>query len=240
MRGILESVVANGSGSNGQIEGYRVGGKTGTAQMYENGKIVEGQVISSFICCAPADAPEYAVLFIVYEPKVAVTFGSVVAAPFAKDIMEQCLKYAGIPAAEVTEEEQATVPVPSIIGMTTEQAQEAMKQAGLYLDCEAHESVITAQSPIEGTRVKKGSTVAAVTSETSADVTQGDEVPDVVGKTVLDAYNTLKDAGLNMKIQEESHGNTVISSQDPAAGSTYNAGDTVTVTLGPAEPQTED
>ena len=238
MRGILESVVANGSGSNGQIEGYRVGGKTGTAQMYENGKIVEGQVISSFICCAPADDPEYAVLFVVYEPKVAVTFGSVVAAPFAKDIMEQCLKYAGIPPTEVSAEDQATVQVPDIIGMTTEEAQQAMKQADLFLDCEAHESLITAQSPVAGTRVKKGSTVAAITSDTYAELTRNDEVPDVVGMTAIDAYNKLKEAGLNMQVLEESHGNTVVEKQEPAAGEQYNAGDTVTVTLGPAK--TED
>lgn len=237
MRGILESVVANGSGSNGQIEGYRVGGKTGTAQMYENGKIVQGQVISSFICCAPADEPEYAVLFVVYEPKVAVTFGSVVAAPFAKDIMEQCLKYAGIPAAEVPSEEQATVPVPSIIGKTAGEAAEIMKNAGLFLDCEAHEDMITAQSPVEGTRVKKGSTVAAVTSESGVDVTQSDSVPDVTGMTALEAYNALKEAGLNMQIADESHGNTVVKDQTPSAGSKYNAGDTVTVFLGEAKPE---
>ena len=87
MRSVLESVVANGSGSNAQIEGYKVGVKTGTAQMYdENVKIASGKVISSFVCFAPADDPEYLVLFIVYEPKVAVTFGSVVAAPFANAV----------------------------------------------------------------------------------------------------------------------------------------------------------
>ena len=73
MRSILESVVANGSGKNCQIEGYRVGGKTGTAQLYdEDGQIVEGKHISSFIGFAPADDPQYLCLFIVYEPNVAV------------------------------------------------------------------------------------------------------------------------------------------------------------------------
>ena len=227
MRGILESVVANGSGSNGQIEGYRVGGKTGTAQMYENGKIVPGQVISSFICCAPADDPEFAVLFVVYEPKVAVTFGSVTAAPFAKEIMEQCLKYSGV-QPNLSEDTASTfVKVPEVLGMEAEEAAEAFEKAGLVADVDG-EGTITAQSPIAGTSVKKGSTAAAV-----VDIGEKNEnkVPDIVGMDVLKAYHKLAECGLELRLTEERRGDSIIRSQSPKAGSSYAEGDIVTVTL---------
>lgn len=234
MRGILESVVANGSGSNGQIEGYRVGGKTGTAQMYEDGKIVQGQVISSFITCAPADDPEFAVLFIVYEPKVAVTFGSVTAAPFAKDILEQCLKYRGILPESSEDVETKMVAVPDVVGMTVEEAKNAFAKAGLQSDIQGGDGAITAQSPAAGTSVKKGSTAAAV-------ISIGEEtecVPDLSGMTVMEAYKELNELGLELKLKEERRGESVIDGQYPSAGSSFNTGDSVTVTL--KEAPTED
>ena len=97
MREMLESVVTKGSGKNAYIPGYRVAGKTGTAQKYsEGGGIKQGAVIASFIGFAPADDPQVAVLFMVDEPQVAVDFGSVVAAPYVKMILEDTLNYLGV------------------------------------------------------------------------------------------------------------------------------------------------
>lgn len=85
--GYLEGVVKNGSGKQAYIEGYRVGGKTGTAQKYENGVIKTGKYVMSFIGFFPANDPEYICLVIVDEP-VGGTYGSTVAAPLCKDIFE--------------------------------------------------------------------------------------------------------------------------------------------------------
>ena len=85
--GYLEGVVTNGSGKQAYIEGYRVGGKTGTAQKYENGVIKAGKYVMSFIGFFPANNPEYICLVIVDEP-VGGTYGSTVAAPLCKDIFE--------------------------------------------------------------------------------------------------------------------------------------------------------
>lgn len=84
---MLEGVVRDGSGKNAYIEGYRVGGKTGTAQKYEDGHIAQGKYVSSFVGFFPADDPQYLALVIVDEPQ-GQYYGSTVAAPCAKEIFE--------------------------------------------------------------------------------------------------------------------------------------------------------
>ncbi len=87
MRTLLEGVVKDGSGNQAYIEGYRVGGKTGTAQKYENGIIAQGKYVSSFVGFFPANKPQYLALVIIDEP-VGSYYGSTVAAPFAKQVFE--------------------------------------------------------------------------------------------------------------------------------------------------------
>lgn len=88
---MLESVAAEGGGKQAYIEGYRVAGKTGTAQKYENGVIAAGKYVSSFVGCFPADNPKYLALVIVDEPE-GEYYGSTVAAPYAKEIFEGIIK----------------------------------------------------------------------------------------------------------------------------------------------------
>ncbi len=87
LAGMLEGVVRDGSGKKAYIDGYKVGGKTGTAQKYEDGRIAAGKYVSSFVGFFPADAPKYLALVIVDEPQGAY-YGSVVAAPCAKEVFE--------------------------------------------------------------------------------------------------------------------------------------------------------
>ncbi|MDE5896481.1 MAG: stage V sporulation protein D, partial [Clostridia bacterium] len=87
LSGMLEGVVRDGSGKKAYIEGYRVAGKTGTAQKYENGVIAQGKYVSSFVGYFPANAPRYLALIIVDEPQGSY-YGSTVAAPCAKDIIQ--------------------------------------------------------------------------------------------------------------------------------------------------------
>ncbi len=87
IRKMLQGVVQNGSGKKAYIDGYFVGGKTGTAQKFENGHIAAGKYVSSFVGFFPADKPQYLTLVIVDEPQGAY-YGSVVAAPCAKEIFE--------------------------------------------------------------------------------------------------------------------------------------------------------
>lgn len=91
----LEQVVENGSGKQAYIEGYRIGGKTGTAQKYQNGVINQGKYVMSFIGFFPADKPEYLCLVIVDEP-IGGTYGSTVAAPLAKEVFEKIINCKGL------------------------------------------------------------------------------------------------------------------------------------------------
>lgn len=88
---MLEGVVRDGSGKHAYIEGYRVAGKTGTAQKYENGVIAQGKYVSSFLGYFPAQAPRYLALVIVDEPQGSY-YGSTVAAPCAKDIFQKIIE----------------------------------------------------------------------------------------------------------------------------------------------------
>lgn len=93
---LLESVVKDGSGKHAYIEGYRVGGKTGTAQKYENGRIAVGKYVSSFVGFFPANDPKYLALVIVDEPQGSY-YGSTVAAPYAKRVFEGIIRLKNLP-----------------------------------------------------------------------------------------------------------------------------------------------
>lgn len=96
MRYILEQVVAEGSGKNAKIEGYRIGGKTATSEKLPRSR---KKYISSFLGFAPADDPQVIALITIDEPE-GVYYGGTIAAPVVGDIFENILPYLGIPRAE--------------------------------------------------------------------------------------------------------------------------------------------
>ena len=170
VREILEAVVSGGSGKNAYIPGYRVGGKTGTAQKYKDGVVVRDTHIASFIGFAPADDPQIAVLVIVDEPDVAIDYGSVVAAPYAKLIMESTLKYLKVPAVNVQEDEKnliADIQVPNLRGMSCTEAEKKLKELGLGMLIQGKGRII-AQIPAAGTMVYKN-TLIMVTGDEAVD-----------------------------------------------------------------------
>ena len=124
MCSILEQVVADGTGRNAYIAGYRVGGKTGTAQKYVDGKILQGKHISSFLGFAPANDPKLLTLIVVDEPDVYVDFGSIVAAPYVRSVLADSLKYLNVaPQYSETDPEPKQVPVPDLTGKPLAEAQ---------------------------------------------------------------------------------------------------------------------
>lgn len=234
VRDIGESVVSEGSGKNAAIPGYRIGGKTGTAQKYgADGKIAQGKLIASFIGFAPADEPKYVCLILVDEPQVDTIFGSTVAAPFVKQVMEEVLRYAGY----LPEQASTSVTVPAVTDITVAEAKRELEKIGLTATYQDDENeIVTAQVPIEGKSVQAGSGVllyTAMTSAPSEDISgeQEDEmviVPDVFDKTKLEANDALKAKGLIIKIDPPDQSGKAIR-QSPAAGETVPKGTEVLV-----------
>ncbi len=92
---MLQRVVEEGGGKNAKIEGYQVGGKTGTAQKFVDGALATGKYVSSFIGFFPASSPKYLTLMIVDEPQ-GQSYGSIVAAPYAKLVFQEIINYKNI------------------------------------------------------------------------------------------------------------------------------------------------
>ncbi len=214
MRELLEGVVALGGGKNAAIPGYRIGGKTGTAQVYVDGVVSSDKHIGSFVGFAPIDDPRIAVLMIVEEADVAVDFGSVTAAPYARDILEQALMYMGI-APSTDEPEPEQVRVPQVTGLNLTDAAAAVKEAGLDCVFDGEGGVVTNQLPAAGAAMAKGSLMMLyVDNLTDLRNNSRVQVPDVTGLSVLEANRILRSYGLKMRIE----GSGLAVSQEPAAG----------------------
>lgn len=234
VRQILQSVVDNGTGRNAKIEGYYVGGKTGTAQKYdEYGRVSAGSYICSFIGFAPADDPQYLCLILVDEPHVGSIFGSTVAAPFVRRVLSEILPYSGIQPSHLSE----TVTVPNVLGLTTEEANKELAKVGLIGFYECADEV-TLQLPAAGETVVKGSSVLLYTGSDDVNIDNEPviaplmvEMPDLMDMTAVQAYNALTALGLNMVCSpEDPHG--VVLGQSIYAGTMVEYGSSVTLYFG--------
>ncbi len=163
VRRALESVVTNGSGRNAYIEGYRVGGKTGTAQKVENGTYLVGNYILSFIGFLPADDPKIVVYVAINNPKRVVQYGGVVAAPVAKAILTDAIEALDIKRREGDSEmkydwdDKKYYTVKNVVGKTPKEATKIL--SNFVLEYSGSGDVIVDQSPKAGTRLEEGSTV---------------------------------------------------------------------------------
>lgn len=176
VRETLESVVARGTGKNAFREGYRIAGKTGTAQVAApGGGYKQGHYIVSFIGMAPADDPKLVAYIAVDNPKAGLVFGGVIAAPVVGNTLADSLHYLNVPARKngIPREYQygdiRPVEVPQLSGLSLEEAQKAMIQNSSNLQVEkvGQGKQIVAQAPAAGTKVPPGSTVRVYLSDQS-------------------------------------------------------------------------
>ena len=157
------SGVTNKQGDCTFIEGYDVGGKTGTAQKYdETGHIAQGKYISSFIGTYPASNPEYVIMIMVDEPGAGAYYGSVVAAPYGKEILSGIFEYKNIPKDNETASIEF-VQMPDITGWQLSDAAVELGKLGLFYETDGEGGVVNRQLPPAGTTLAKGDTIILVT-----------------------------------------------------------------------------
>ena len=232
VRECLEYVVASGTGKNGQVAGYRIGGKTGTADKGQT-----GDVVVSFLCFAPADDPQIMMLITMDTPSRStgtyVSGGNMVA-PTASHIMEEILPYLGIEPSYSAEELMGVdTTVPNVIGMSVQEAKDRMKERGFACKVEGDGESITDQTPVGGAIIPGKSTVVLYAGAEKPD--KMCTVPSLVGRTASEANTAATNAGLLIRFTgtTSSESNTVlVFSQELEAGTEVSAGTVITVRLG--------
>lgn len=236
VRECLEYVVASGTGKNGQVAGYRIGGKTGTADKTETRNTTK-EVVVSFMCFAPADDPQYIMLLTMDTPSrntgVYVSGGNMVA-PTASSIMADILPALGVePDYSADELSSADAAVPNVVGETAENAKSRLEAAGFSCRTVGSGDTVTDQTPAGGAIVPNNATIILYLGAEKP--TAPCTVPNVVGKTAAEANRLLTDAGLIMKVSgttASSSGNVKALSQNREAGTEAPAGTVVTVQFG--------
>ena len=163
VRRALESVVANGSGRTAYIDGYRVGGKTGTAQKVENGHYLDNNYILSFIGFLPADDPQVVVYVAVDNPKGTVQYGGTTVGPIAKAVLKDSIKALNIERRDGGMDKKYKWPDPKtkevadVVGMGVEDAKAELE--GLNVIIEGNGDKVIYQSPEAGVKLDEGETV---------------------------------------------------------------------------------
>ena len=227
MRELLYDVVEEGGGKNARVSGYAIGGKTGTAQIYRDGKIDKNLHIGSFVGFAPADDPKVAVLVIVDEAQVKPDYGGTTAAPFAARIFEEILPLLGIHKEQEGQSKESVV-MPEVTGMDVSDARKLLRELGIDSVTDGESQTVTGQLPPAGTTVTEGFCAMLYVTGGEAPTAQDyARVPDVLGLPVRECAQTLRESGFTLEAQ----GNGLARTQTPAAGGYAAAGTTVTVTF---------
>ena len=236
VRQCLEYVVAQGTGKNGQVAGYRIGGKTGTADKTETRNTTK-EIVVSFMCFAPADDPQYIMLLTMDTPsRTTGTYpsGGNMVAPTASQVMAEILPYLGIEPDYTAEElAGADAAVPNVVGKTAADAKTILESAGFACKTVGNGETVTDQTPAGGAIVPNNANVILYlgTEKSDAPCT----VPNVVGKTAAQANQALTDAGLIMRVAgttSATSGNVFAIAQDKEPGTELKAGSVVTVQFG--------
>lgn len=179
------------------VKGYRIGGKTGTSQKLDTREDQEdnNKRIASYICFAPADDPQIAVLVVVDEPDSEVMYGSYIAAPLGTSIIVEALNHLGIKS---TEENGESVILPDLKDLTVEEAKKKLTSLGLQVKTEGGGDTVISQLPLPRTELVKGGTVLLYTTKETSD--KNTVVPDLTGLSPAECNQRLTNSGLNMEI----------------------------------------
>ncbi len=168
VRNALESVVSNGTGRPAYIDGYRVGGKTGTAQKVKDGKYMVGNYIVSFMGFLPADNPKVVVYIAIDNAKGVTQYGGTIAGPIARNVMLDAISALNIPKStggmekEYNYYDKKYVTIPDVVGMNVKDATSTLKS--FKIEYSGSGDIVKYQSPSAGERIYEGSVVRLLIS----------------------------------------------------------------------------
>ena len=232
LAGMLERVISRGTGKMAYVPGYRLAGKTGTAQKNVNGRVSSDKHTAAFVGFGPVDAPKIAVAIVIDEPGPSVPYyGGQIAAPVFGVVMGDLLHYLEIPPTEPKVEKPGDQPappaemaeVPSLVNLPLQDARQLAYEAGFNLKVDGNYALVTRQVPPAGAKLPKGTTILVEAKEAGVAAAGQTRVPDLTGRTLREAASLLAAQGLRLS----SEGTGLAGSQNPAPGSLVPAGTTV-------------
>ena len=230
----LEAVVNNNPSHNAYIQGYRIGGKSGTAEKLDTSTADDRQYVASYCCFAPADDPEVIMLIMADEPNKEIGYyGSQVVVSYARDIMEEILPAMGFyPEYSDGEDTDSTVTVPYLQSADITSAESTLAQLGLTYEVVGAGTTVASQSPSTGTSVTKGGKVILYT-EVGGNSGDTIEVPNLVGMTAAEVNETMTYYDLNYAIvgSSASESGALVQYQSEEAGTVVPRGTAITLTL---------
>jgi len=228
---MLEATVSKGTARNCYIAGYRIGGKTGTSEkIAEQAQTGQRTYVASFCAVAPSDDPEIALLVLLDDPRGASHMGGTIAAPVAREILEEVLPYLNIDTIYSADDvKNLDTVVPNVMGKPVDEAKTAIKDKSLDVRVIGDGDVVTAQTPMAGQSIPRGGTVVITTRE------EGEvpltTVPDVTGLSPREANRVLTGRHLNIRYAGSGYNTAqgVSVSQTIPEGSSVAEGTVVTV-----------
>ncbi|NMA58526.1 stage V sporulation protein D [Clostridium cochlearium] len=201
LRGYLEKVISEGGGKKAFIEGYTIGGKTGTAQKVIDGKYGPQKYISSFAGMAPAEKPQITLFVSIDEPDPSNYYAGQIAAPVAQQVFNDIFNYLSIKGnasdSEIAESLKKDIVIPEIRGLKKAEALKILKEQKLDYNIDEKGDYITDMNPKPGYTVKEGSKIVLYTGKTS-NYNRVVAVPDIRGYTIENASKLLNSLGLKI------------------------------------------
>lgn len=231
VRGMMQSVVDNGTGKNGYVAGYSVGGKTGTSTKLGESKAGEkDKYIMSFAAIAPSDKPQIAMLIIVDEPNED-SGGGALCAPIAAQVIEQTMHELNIePKYSEKEQKLLSVKTPNVIGKSVSAAKNTMEGANLKVKVVGSGKKVLRQSPNSNSTIPTNGVVVLYTDKNESKTVK---VPDFSGLTISEVNAKASAAGLNVEIRGNnlSSSSVVAYSQSAEKGSKAEIGSVIRVSF---------
>ncbi len=234
LAGILEGVVSNGTGKNAYIEGYKVAGKTGTAQkVAPTGGYMANEYVASFLGFAPADNPKLACIVVVDAPQGYPYYGGWVAAPPFREILKDSLRYLEVPVHELSDSTKGSIEqvlVPDVVNLPLAEAISIINNRGLNVKVSGTGNIVWQQTPKPQTKINRGSQVIISLSPFAAGEQNNEvTVPDLQGKSMKEVAKILSDLGLHLL--PEGYG--LAYEQMPEAGKVITSGSSIKVKFQP-------